>query len=269
MRVLDHKIIGRAISGHESCIVLPQLDTAFDMGFCPEEAIPCDKVFITHGHMDHIAGILKHASVRSMIKAPPARYYVPAHLVEPLEAMFKAVEGLQNSPPAREIVALAPGERVRFGHRLAVTPFETDHLGPSQGYLVVREEMGLKPEYAALSPREVGALARTGVKVQTDPKDIPVLAYTGDTRATVLDTVPVLREVPVLIMETTFVADDISTEFARERGHTRLRELVERSGDLKCEVIVPCHFSMRHSPVEIQAALDAVLSKLPVRPLLP
>lgn len=48
----------------ETCILLPLLKVAFDVGRCPQRAISHDKVFISHGHMDHIGGIPFHVATR-------------------------------------------------------------------------------------------------------------------------------------------------------------------------------------------------------------
>lgn len=45
---------GFSIGGMETCIVLPTLNSVFDMGRCPSRAVHQDFLFITHAHLDHI-----------------------------------------------------------------------------------------------------------------------------------------------------------------------------------------------------------------------
>ena len=54
MMIEGYPIEGLSIAGHETCIILPTLNLAFDIGRCPSRAISQQFLFISHGHMDHI-----------------------------------------------------------------------------------------------------------------------------------------------------------------------------------------------------------------------
>ena len=61
------------ISGHEFPIsfVIPEAVTFFSL--------------TSHGHMDHIAGIGSHVSIRTLRGSKPKpTYYIPSHLKDPL-----------------------------------------------------------------------------------------------------------------------------------------------------------------------------------------
>lgn len=45
---------GMSVGGHETCVVVPQLKCAFDIGRCPPKAVQQNFLFITHAHLDHI-----------------------------------------------------------------------------------------------------------------------------------------------------------------------------------------------------------------------
>jgi len=47
-------IEGVSVGGQETCVMLPALKVAFDIGRCPKRAVDQDFLFITHAHMDHI-----------------------------------------------------------------------------------------------------------------------------------------------------------------------------------------------------------------------
>lgn len=54
LRIEGYSIDGLSIAGHETCVILPSLNLAFDIGKCPQRAVSQQFLFISHGHMDHI-----------------------------------------------------------------------------------------------------------------------------------------------------------------------------------------------------------------------
>lgn len=54
IQIAGYPIKGLSIGGHETCVIFPTLNLAFDIGRCPQKAISQDFLFISHGHMDHI-----------------------------------------------------------------------------------------------------------------------------------------------------------------------------------------------------------------------
>ncbi|KAG8488384.1 hypothetical protein CXB51_016562 [Gossypium anomalum] len=57
IEVEGYFIEGLSIGGHETCVIVPELKSAFDIGRCPSRAIHQNFVFITHAHLDHIGGL--------------------------------------------------------------------------------------------------------------------------------------------------------------------------------------------------------------------
>lgn len=49
-----YTIEGVSVGGNETCVIVPELKCAFDIGRCPSRAIQQNFVFITHAHLDHI-----------------------------------------------------------------------------------------------------------------------------------------------------------------------------------------------------------------------
>lgn len=257
MMILEQELLGRSRSGIETCLVLPQLDVAFDMGFCPFDAIKARTVLVTHGHPDHTLGLVQHAAIRDLMGSKPSRFVVPVHLVEPIEQMFRTAEQMQDDEIRREVIGFSPGDELPLKKGLVVRSFPTDHTLPSQGYLVVSKKQKLKPEYVGTPGPEIGRLRREGVDV-TDTVEVIEVAYPGDTRATVLDTVPELQQARILLMEATFVTSDLEPSFASDRGHTHLCQHAERAERYGNEAVVFVHFSMRHSEDQVREAVGAL-----------
>ena len=65
LTVEDLDILGYSVAGEETVVGLPQLDVCFDIGKAPDQVIPINHVLLTHGHMDHAAGIAYYLSQRN------------------------------------------------------------------------------------------------------------------------------------------------------------------------------------------------------------
>ncbi len=255
-------IIGTSRSGVATCFVLPQFKLAFDLGVCTKEARNASTVLITHGHPDHIGGLVQHAALRGLVGSDPATYYMPPHLIPHVQATLDAAEAMQTNPggggrdhaiPAI-LKAVLPGDEVSLGKGLKFRVFATDHTLPSQGYLLIETKQKLKEEYQGLPGQEIGRLRKEGAEVQDDVETVQV-AYPGDTRSSVFDTVPELQTAKVLIIESTFMGTKHDRAFASERGHIHLDEHLERATWFRNEAVILTHWSTRYSG---EAICDAV-----------
>ena len=57
IEITGQEIIGYSVAGEETVVAMPQLDVCFDIGRAPGQVISINHVLLTHGHMDHAAGI--------------------------------------------------------------------------------------------------------------------------------------------------------------------------------------------------------------------
>lgn len=54
VEVEGYAVEGISVGGHETCVTVPSLNVAFDIGRGPQFAVSQDYLFITHAHLDHI-----------------------------------------------------------------------------------------------------------------------------------------------------------------------------------------------------------------------
>ena len=52
-----HRVQGFSVAGEQTVVHVPELEVAFDVGFCPRVLVPCPSIALSHAHMDHIGGV--------------------------------------------------------------------------------------------------------------------------------------------------------------------------------------------------------------------
>ncbi|XP_022848998.1 nuclear ribonuclease Z isoform X2 [Olea europaea var. sylvestris] len=228
LNLLGYPIDGISIAGHETCIILPTLNLAFDIGKCPQRAISQQFLFISHGHMDHIGGLPMYVATRGLYRMAPPTIIVPKVIKESVEKIFEAHRAMDHSELKHTLIGLDVGEEYNLRKDLKVRAFRTYHAIPSQGYIVYSVKQKLKQEYIGLSGEEIKKLKLSGVEI-TYTTTSPEIAFTGDTMSDFItdpDNIDVLRS-KILIMESTYVENLTTVADAREYGHTHLSEVIE------------------------------------------
>jgi len=247
------EIEGVSIAGHESFYKVPAFRTLLEFGRAPEDVVGYANVCVTHGHLDHMAGLAHHASRRRLGGLPPARVFVPAEAAADAAIWLAASERLENVGYGVELVAASPGDRVRLRNDLELRVLPGRHRVPTVGYLFSEVRLKLLPELEGTPGLEIAERRARGEAV-TRREEIPLLAYTGDCSSDVFDAAPELFDARVLLIECSFVLpEDVSR--AREYAHIHLDDLSARAGEFRNEAIVLTHFSQRYRPDEIRAAL--------------
>ncbi|RMF90664.1 MAG: metal-dependent hydrolase [Planctomycetota bacterium] len=224
---------------------IPEMRLGFDLGAQPWAFMGTPNWFITHTHIDHVAGIAAYVSRRRMMKMAPPTIYVPKSAVEPIRRLLRSFERLDRGRLPCELIGVEPGEEYSLSRDLLVTTVPTRHTVPSVGYMVWECRRKLKEEFLGLPGEKIRDLKLSGVEI-TNELRIPRVAYLGDCLIDVLDEVPDLYRSEVLILELTFVARRHRREKIRKFGHIHLDDLLERRDRFANELIIGAHFSTRY-----------------------
>lgn len=270
MRLCGHALEAISVGGIETCIQLPELDLAFDIGRCPHSAVKRKRVFLTHTHMDHAGGIAYHAATRDLYKAPAPTWYVPRENAADLEALLDVWRRLDKSTLPVNLVPCGPGDVLELGANWVARPFRSPHRVACQGYALCRRVTRLRADLEGASQAEVRERRLGGEPVSESVERVEV-AFTGDTLPEVIEREPLVRTARLLIVECTFLDGRVSVEKARGSGHIHLDELIARADQLQNEAILLTHFSARYGDAEVTRILDARLPaslKARVTPLL-
>lgn len=208
-----------------SFAIINEQKVAFDLGFCPLQAIRCGHIFITHAHEDHSWGVIRHIQYRKLYDLKPAIYYFPIDLVEPFREVLHSWNRFnrRNVPNQPVLVGLRPGDSAKVNNHYRVEAFLTHHRGPSLGYSLVK-----------------------------DQAEIPSLSYLGDHTRVSLDQHPVLGHSRILAIELTFIGDE--GDKAHKYAHMHIDDLVDlaKQGYFKNEHVILKHLSVRYSQKEVE-----------------
>ncbi|KAK8560014.1 hypothetical protein V6N12_012822 [Hibiscus sabdariffa] len=263
LEIEGYRVEGLSIGGHETCIIFPTLNLAFDIGRCPQRALSQDFLFISHGHMDHIGGLPMYVATRGLYGMKPPTIIVPTCIKEDVQKLFEVHRKMDQSELKHNLVSLDVGEEFFLRRDLKVRAFRTYHVIPSQGYVVYSVKQKLKEEYLGLSGNEIKNLKLSGVEI-TNTTTAPEVAFTGDTMSDfIVDeaNLDVLRA-KILVVESTFVDNSVSVEHARDYGHVHLSEIINYADKFENRAILLIHFSARYALENIQEAVAALPSPL-------
>jgi ribonuclease Z len=250
---------GISEGGIRTSIIMPSLSILFDIGNLPVDHAHHENLLLTHGHLDHSAGIPYYISQRSLRKLKPPNIYVPQELYEDLQSILKIYQKIEGFDYLYNLVPVKIDEFIQINSSMYFKALKTFHRIVSQGYTIYEKNKKLKEEYKDYSKDQILTLKKQGIDLQEE-KYIPIVSFSGDTKIEyVLENKDVANS-KILFIECTYLDDKKNVEKAREWGHIHLDEIVQNADSFKNEKIVLIHFSKRYSPKTIK---ELVYSKIP------
>ncbi len=215
MRLGGLTLAGTSVAARATGFAVPEFGVALDVGRLTPRLAAQPVVLLSHGHLDHVAGILAYLNVRARFHAgAPPRVAAPRAVAEPLLAALAVMPGMEAVRKRLRledtILGVEPGDTVAVPGGVAAA-FALDHGVPSLGW----------------------ALRRPG-------EERPCLVYTGDGTVAPFAADPGLLDAGVAVVECTFVERNrrIAARLAR---HAHILDWVELAPGLRCDRLVLAH----------------------------
>lgn len=251
----DWQFVGYSLAGITTSVFCKNASLCFDVGQGLPFQFAARRIALTHGHLDHAAGIPYLVAQKNMAGQKETDIFVPSKLADPLEQILKIWQGVDEHQYTYRLNVAEPGKMIELDKFHSLKPFRTVHRVQSQGYLLYQKKKRLKEKFRAASQEEIIAARRLG----EDPNEEflePAVAFTGDTQSEFIDSDPDLARAKILFVEVTFWDAAKPVEHARQWGHMHFDELLEILPRLKNERIVLIHASVRYTTAYLQQILQ-------------
>jgi len=251
------RLQGFSMAGEETVVIVPEMNVAFDVGRAPRELVSIDHVCLTHGHMDHAAGLAYYFSQRNFQDIAPGCVLCHHNLVAAIEDLMRVWARIEGHLSPARIIGVDEDEDFFIRRDLVARPFRVRHAGPALGYSLIEVRKKLKPEYADYSGQQIVALKKAGESVEYR-LEIPKVAYCGDSAVgSHLDHEHVHKAEIAIIECTFFEAEHI--ERARKGQHTHLDDLPAIYERIMSPHVVVTHLTRRTGIGEAKRLLSRVL----------
>jgi len=229
---------GTSVAARATAFAVREFGVALDVGRMSPAIAAQPVVLLSHGHLDHLSGVLAYLNVRARFhKGEPTRLVVPESVAGPLEKALALMPGMESVRKrlrlADTIVGVRAGERVELPGGTA-TAFAMDHGIETLGW-------------ALRQPR----------------KRRPALVYAADGSTGPFVADPSLLDATVAIAECTFVERNRKVA-ARLAKHAHLSDWVALAPKLRCDHLVLAHLPPMPAR-EISLLVAPLAARLPGR----
>lgn len=237
------RVQGVSIAGEETAVQIPEADVCFDVGRCPREVLTSNYVALSHGHMDHAAGLAYYFSQRHFQGMGEGTVVCHPKIAPAVRNIMAAWVGLENQKTPYHVIELADGEEMQVKPDVTLRAFETVHTVPSLGFSLIEKRSKLRPELIGLPQEKLIELKRQGEEISRII-EIHHLSYLGDTMWGDFIERNEVRKAGTLVTECTFLEPEHRGR-AKVGRHLHIQDIARLLEVCEAKTVILTHLSRR------------------------
>lgn len=205
-----------------------------------------EKIFLTHSHVDHIAGLWGLINTRNNAmgsRDKPLNLYYPENSIQ-IEKYLNFIDNMNNLLRYKlNIIPINVNDEIQISKNRYIKPFKTRHSPKenSLGYQIIEIRTRLKNEYKNLDKKQIIELVKIKGKNKISENYLAnILTISGDSLPIASD---FAYNAEILLHECTF----FNEKDRKIRNHTSIEELeslIEKSNPKK---VIIYHVSSRYN----------------------
>ena len=248
-----YRVQGISTAGEQTAVHIPELDIAFDVGLCPRPVLSAPCVAISHGHMDHVAGLPYYFSQRVFQKMGAGTCVCHESIAGAIQSMMGGWVDLERQHTPFTIVPLKHEGEHSLKPNIVLKGIDSDHTVPSMCFVITEHRKKLLEKYQGLPQNQLRELKVGGTEI-TQTLKVPLVAYTGDTCVGNHLYRPEFTNAKTIITECTFFDED-HRKRAVVGKHLHVEDLKELLSVWTAENIVIVHTTRRTTMDRVRESL--------------
>ncbi len=251
-----YHLSGVSVGGLYTSIYVEELGVLFDVGMALRSHVGARALLLSHCHADHIGAYQTFLGLRGLSRLPLPPTYLPNEFLDDFRDGIMTLNRRKSGRLSLNLEGVSPGQRSHLPGGLQFEAFRTEHSVPSLGYRLFRRVEKLKEQFLHLSGNEIRDRKNSGDELFVSQERTEVV-YATDTRIDIFDRRPELAQTKLLILEATFLDQELRAEEARSRYHVHLEDIIAREEIFSCtDAICLMHFSQFYPPHRVRQILQ-------------